>query len=90
MEKEVKVWLTDIKQAISEINQFLPNKKIFQEFQKDLKTKRAIERNIEIIGEAVKRILIQYPDIEIANSRKIVDTKNRISHGYDSVSYEIV
>lgn len=90
MEKEVKVWLTDIKQAISEINQFLPNKKIFQEFQNDLKTKRAIERNIEIIGEAVKRILIQYPDIEIANSRKIVDTRNRISHGYDSVSDEII
>ena len=90
MEKEVKVWLTDIKQAISEINQFLPNKKIFQEFQSDLKTKRAIERNSEIIGEAVKRILIQYPDIEIANSRKIIDTRNRISHGYDSVSDEII
>ena len=57
MEKEIKVWLSDIKQAISEIDQFLPEKKIFQEFQKDLKSKRAIERNIEIIGEAVNRIL---------------------------------
>ncbi len=56
MEKEIKVWLSDIKQAISEINQFLPDKKVFQDFQKDLKVKRAIERNIEIIGEAVNRI----------------------------------
>jgi uncharacterized protein with HEPN domain len=90
MEKEIKVWLSDIKQAISEIEQFLPEKKIFQEFQKDLKSKRAIERNIEIIGEAVNRILGQNPKIEITNSRKIVDTRNRISHGYDSVSDDII
>jgi uncharacterized protein with HEPN domain len=90
MAKEIKIWLSDIKQAISEINQFLPDKKIFQDFQKDIKGKRAIERNIEIIGEAVNRILNQNPDIEITNSRKIVDTRNRISHGYDSVSDDII
>ncbi len=90
MEKEIKIWLSDIKQAISEIEQFLPEKKIFQEFQKDLKSKRAVERNIEIIGEAVNRILGQNPKIEITNSRKIVDTRNRISHGYDSVSDDII
>ena len=90
MEKEIKVWLSDIKQAISEIDQFLPERKIFQNFQKDLKSKRAIERNIEIIGEAVNRILIQNPAIKITNSRKIVDTRNRISHGYDSVSDDII
>lgn len=90
MEKEIKVWLSDIKQAISEIEQFLPEKKIFLEFQKDLKSKRAVERNIEIIGEAVNRILGQNPKIEITNSRKIVDTRNRISHGYDNVSDDII
>jgi len=31
-----------------------------------------------------------FMDIEITNSRKIVDTRNRIIHGYDSVSDEIV
>lgn len=90
MEKEIKVWLYDIKQAISEINLFLPEKKVFAEFQKDLKLKRAVERNIEIIGEAVKRIINQQPDIAISNPRKIVDTRNRISHGYDSVSDDII
>ena len=49
MDNEIRIWLSDIKQAITEINQFLPEKKIFQEFQKDLKLKRAIERNVEII-----------------------------------------
>ncbi len=90
MENEIKTWLTDIKQAIQEINQFLPNRKDFFEFEKDLKTKRAIERNIEIIGEAVGRILKVRPDFQITNARKIVDTRNRISHGYDSISGDII
>jgi uncharacterized protein with HEPN domain len=90
MEIEIASWLTDIKQAISEINEFLPNKKDFFEFQKDVKTKRAIERNIEIIGEAVNRILKVNPNYPLANARRIVDTRNRISHGYDSVSEDII
>jgi uncharacterized protein with HEPN domain len=90
MEIEIKTWLTDIKQAIQEINQFLPDRKDFIRFEKDIKTKRAIERNIEIIGEAVGRILKVHPDFQIENARKIVDTRNRISHGYDSISGEII
>jgi len=55
-----------------------------------LKTKRAIERNIEIIGEAVNRIIKANPEFPITNSRKIIDTRNRIIHGYDSVSEDII
>lgn len=84
------IWLSDIKSAITEINQFLPEKKSFSEFKKSVKTKRAVERNIEIIGEAVNRILKVQPDIDISNARKIIDTRNRIIHGYDSVSADII
>jgi len=90
MEKDIDVWLSDIQQAITEINQFLPEPKIYQIFQSDLKARRAIERNLEIIGEAVNRVLSHNPNISISNSRKIVDKRNRISHGYDSVSDEII
>ncbi len=90
MENQIKVWLADISQAIGEIQLFLPEKKDFLEFQKDLKTIRAIERNIEIIGEAVSRILKLSPDFPINNARKIVDTRNRIIHGYDNVSKEVL
>jgi uncharacterized protein with HEPN domain len=90
MKLEISSWLSDIMQAINEINDFLPDKKDFFEFQKDIKTKRAIERNIEIIGEAVNRILKADPNFPISNARKIVDTRNRISHGYDSVSEDII
>jgi uncharacterized protein with HEPN domain len=90
MEDEVKTWLADIRQAIIEINEFLPDKKDFFQFKKDLKTKRAIERNMEIIGEAANRILKQQPDISITDIKKIIDTRNRIIHGYDSVSDDVI
>jgi uncharacterized protein with HEPN domain len=87
MQNEIKTWLADIKQAISEINMFLPNKKDFYVFQRDLKTKRAIERNIEIIGEAVNRILKLNPDFPIVNARKIIDT--RIELFMDMTPYQM-
>jgi len=90
MEDEIKTWLSDIRQAIIEINDFLGDKKDFFQFKKDLKTKRAIERNIEIIGEAANRIFKKQPDIQISDIRKIIVTRNRIIHGYDSVSNEII
>jgi len=53
MDNEIKTWLYDILQAISEIESYFENKeRTFQVFLTDIKTKRAIERNIEIIGDA--------------------------------------
>lgn len=52
--------------------------------------KRAIERNLEIIGEAMHRVLKVNPEIEITSARKIVNLRNQIIHGYDSISDEII
>lgn len=91
MDIEIKSWLYDILNAINEMECFfIDTPKMFQNFQEDLKTKRAIERNIEIIGEAMSRILKKDENIEISNSRRIVDVRNRIIHGYDSVSDDIL
>ena len=68
----------------------MPKERNFFEFQKDLKTRKAVERNIEIIGEAMDRILKIDPSIQISDSRKIVDTRNRIIHGYDVVSNDVI
>ena len=87
---DVKACLKDIEQSISEIYEFLPVERDFFVFQKDLKTRKAVERNIEIIGEAMDRLLKADPTLEITDSRKIVDTRNRIIHGYDTVSEDII
>lgn len=91
MDNELKAWLFDILNAVMEIESFftdLPKK--FETYQSDIRTKRAIERNIEIIGEAMNRILKKDETIVITNSRKIVDVRNIIIHGYDSVSDDII
>lgn len=91
MDNNTRTWLYDILNAIMEIESFfidIPRE--FSHFKKDLRTKRAIERNIEIIGEAMSRILKEDTTIIISNSRKLVDVRNRIIHGYDSVSDEII
>ena len=41
-----------------------------------------IERNIEIMGEAMNRILKIAPSINITSARKIVDTRNYVIHAY--------
>jgi uncharacterized protein with HEPN domain len=91
MENELKSWLYDILNAIMEIESyFIDNPKIFSNYISDQKTKRAVERNIEIIGEAMSRILKKDENIVISNSRKLVDARNRIIHGYDSVSDDVI
>ncbi len=91
MDIEIKLWLYDILNAIKEIESFFIGvPKTFRDFQNDLKTKRATERNIEIIGEAMNRILKKDENIQITHSRRIVDVRNRIIHGYDSVSDDIL
>ncbi|PIS27266.1 MAG: antitoxin [Candidatus Marinimicrobia bacterium CG08_land_8_20_14_0_20_45_22] len=90
MDESIKIWLADIQSAIGEIKQFIPLKKDFTWFCNDLKTIRAVERNLEIIGEAINRIVQKSPGIKLKNTRKIVDTRNRIIHGYDTVSDEIL
>jgi len=86
MQIEIKAWLFDIQMAITNVENYLSDRpKIFAEYKKDMRTKQAIERNIEIIGEATKRILNFDSTIQITNARKIIDTRNRIIHGYDTV-----
>lgn len=90
MKNNVKIWLSDMQKAIDEVNNFMSGIENYEDFKTDLKTKRAIERNLEIIGEALNRILKEKPDIQISSSRKIVDTRNRIIHGYDTVSEDVI
>ena len=91
MNPEIKTWLHDILQSINEIESYYSDRpKIFADYQKDIRTKRAIERNIEIIGEAVNRILKRDKDFQVKNAQQIIGTRNRIIHGYDSVSDDMI
>lgn len=89
MDEQILKSLYDIKIAINEIDTFFVSKqKRFDEYASNILLKRAIERDLEIIGEAVNRILKIQSDFPIENARRIVSLRNQISHGYDSISDE--
>ncbi|MEI6679289.1 MAG: DUF86 domain-containing protein [Mariniphaga sp.] len=89
MNEKVLKFLYDIKLALDEIDSFIASKnKYFTDSASDLLLKRAIERNLEIIGEAMSRILKEDPLFQLENSRKIIGLRNQIIHGYDSISDE--
>lgn len=91
MEQSVKKFLEDILSAIDEIELFFESRqKRFDVYQADICLRRAIERNITIIGEATNRVLKSMPDIDITAARRIVDTRNYVIHGYDSVTDDIM
>jgi len=80
MDIETKTWLYDILNGIMEIDSFLIDKQDLETYRADVRTKRAVERNVEIIGEAMNRILRHNPSVQISHSRKIVNVRNRIIH----------
>ena len=89
MNEKVLKSLYDILLAIEEIDTFFINRpKSFDIYCNDTLQRRGIERNLEIIGEAMNRILKDEPDINIGNAKRIVGLRKKIIHGYDSVSDE--
>jgi uncharacterized protein with HEPN domain len=91
MQPEIRAYLFDILKAIDEIDSFFDGMiKEFLTFVRDTKTKRAVERNLEIIGEAANRAYRIDREISLPNIREIIATRNRIIHGYDDVSDQII
>jgi len=91
MDSDISTWLHDILMAISEIESYFEDRpKLYNEFVSDIRTKRAVERDLEIIGEAVNRILRRDDDFQLLNAQKIIGTRNRIAHGYDAISDDLV
>ena len=87
MDNTIGKLLIDILNCIAEIDLFFVDyPKKFDDYCQNVILKRAVERNLEIIGEAVNKILQKLPDIEIDNARKIVQLRNLIIHSYDNIS----
>lgn len=83
--------LQDVLDAINELESFFDGyPKRFDLFEKDRLRICAVERKTEIMGEAINRIKKRDPEFKIANARDIINTRNRIIHGYDSVETEFL
>lgn len=86
MSTEEKKLLTDISTCVSSINDHLNSRRNFDEYLTNKTIRRAVERELEIIGEAVSKLLKINPDVRISYSRQIVDLRSKVIHAYDNVN----
>ncbi|MDE0415465.1 MAG: DUF86 domain-containing protein [bacterium] len=86
-----RVLLTDIDQAAADIRSFTQGMDNVS-FATDERTQAAVECKFEIIGEAVNRLHAVHPDMarRIPDMLRLIDFRNHLAHGYDSVAPELV
>ena len=91
MNDETRKNLIDVLQAAEEIQGFVRGMD-FKAFKNNTVAKRAVERDFEIVGEALNRV--KYTDNEllqkISEHHRIIGFRNILIHGYDIVDEAIV
>lgn len=91
MDRKLRKYLSDILSSIMEIESFMDGRpREYATFCNDILFRRGVERNMEIMGEAMNQALKINPNIHITASRKIVDTRNFVIHAYDSLKPDIL
>jgi uncharacterized protein with HEPN domain len=90
MDLEIKKYLFDIQESIDSIEKYLGVKRDFKVYAADKMLRRAVEREFEIIGEAMSRIEKLDSTLTISSKRQIISMRNRVIHGYDKIDNEII
>jgi len=90
MHPNIEMYLYDILNSINSIDEYIGDKSNFNNYESNKLLRRAVERELEIIGEAINRILKIEPNINISESRRIVNLRNWVIHAYDNVDNIII
>ncbi|MCF8302911.1 MAG: DUF86 domain-containing protein [Bacteroidales bacterium] len=80
-----KKLLFDIQSCIQQIETYLNDTKVFIQYDHNSLLQDAVERNLITIGEAMNSLLEINPKISISNARRIVNVRNKLTHGYDEI-----
>lgn len=89
-ERNLSLLLLDIKVSIGKILEYTAGM-TFESYDADSKTKDAVERNFEIIGEAASRIPDDFKKLHLTVEWRIIkDFRNFIIHEYFGINNQIV
>lgn len=91
MRPEALKLLVDIRDASADIREFTRSMDLSQ-YRQDAKSRAAVERKFEVIGEACGRLRDRFPDLfgKLDAGPQIIGFRNRLIHGYDNVDDAIV
>jgi uncharacterized protein with HEPN domain len=86
MQHDPRAWLWDVRQAADSIAAFVQGCS-FADYAADLKLRSAIERQLEIAGEALNRLSRESPEIaaRLPDPRRAIAMRNALIHGYREV-----
>lgn len=90
MDNSILKFLFDIQESINSIENYLGEKRDFNVYMANKMLRRAVEREFEIIGEAMSRIEKLDPSLGISGKKQIISMRNRVIHGYDKIDDEII
>ncbi|MEI9478066.1 MAG: HepT-like ribonuclease domain-containing protein [Deltaproteobacteria bacterium] len=90
-QRDLRKYLYDMKQACELLLQFTAGK-TFTDYSADPILRSAVERQFEIVGEALAQALRLDPDLvaKITNTARIIAFRNRLIHGCASIADGIV
>jgi len=88
---EVRKLLFDVAEACELVQQFTAGK-TFEDYTSDAFLRSAVERQFEIIGEALGQALRSEPSLShhSSNTRRIIAFRNRLIHAYSAIAHEVV
>ncbi len=91
MSERLPKHLDDALHAAGQALRFMGGRSLEQYRAEDL-IRSAVERQLEIVGEACRRALDDSPELRdrLADATLAVGMRNRIAHGYDTVDHKIV
>ena len=89
MTDKTRKYLFDILEAVNSIENYILNIDFIQ-YQKNKMVRRAVEREFEIIGEAVNAMIKADDSIKITSAERIIGMRNRVIHGYDKIDNGLV
>ena len=91
MRRDARAYLTDARAAAALIRQFVQGRTL-EDYRADPMLRSAVERQFEIIGEALNQLAKNAPTLaeRIPDLRRMVDFRNVLAHAYAIVDDALV